>query len=98
MPSYTRVCDKCEHYFLDICSIAERDHEVACEKCGHTVTTRLIETPNLMFTAMLDGTKRGGDYARLKEAAKLECIKANLPGSDRREIQKTIDHLRKPTK
>jgi hypothetical protein len=55
----------------------------------------MIETPNLMFTALLDGTKRGGDYARLKEVANLECIKANMPGDKRGEIQKTIDNIKK---
>ena len=67
--------------------------ENECEGCQALDWQRVFESPMVASASLPDGTKRKG-WADMKEAAKLECIKADLPQHKRGDVQKQINILK----
>lgn len=87
-------CDACEYEWDDLVKRDEKDEVQLCPRCNLKHGHRIISKPNVTRKSYVDGTKRKG-LTELKQAAKLEQDKANLPHDKRGEIQKEINRLKK---
>lgn len=91
MPNYDFVCGNCGYYEVANCLIEERDAWEATCNCGGRMSRCFTKAPNVMNTALPDGTKR---FSHLKAMTKLELerVSTNNPAERSRiaaEIRKT---------
>lgn len=87
-------CSSCEYQDIDrIVQRAEQDAQ-KCPECGASLI-RQLGAPAVMGVALPDGTYRGTQYQKMKEAAKLEKQAANLPVEKRSDIKAEIRKLRR---
>lgn len=87
------VCTGCDYQDTDRVVRRDEQDSQACPECS-TVLTRVLGVPAVMGVALPDGTYRGVEYQKMKEAAKLEKQAANLPVEKRGELRKEIRKLR----
>ena len=69
-----------------------------CDNCGERGVKRVWSAPNLTKESYPDGYKRGGDYALIKEAAKVEKQAASATGSTKTDLLKAAKELKKASK
>lgn len=87
------MCGSCEYEDTDrVVRRDEQDNQV-CPECGEKLV-RQLGAPAVMGVALPDGTYRGTQYQKMKEAAKLEKQAANLPVEKRGELKAEIRKLR----
>lgn len=97
-PNYSYECTNwvCRISFVDNVPMAERDThytERECPSCREVGSVkRLLDMPNLMQTALPDGTKRRG-WNDLREASKINKQMAGLPPEQRGEASNEIKKL-----
>ena len=92
MPTYTYVCEKCEHVTDSFHKLSDpRPEQVPCEQCGDPARFR-ISAPMVMQVALPDGTKRKG-WQDLREASKLNRQRAEASDSTRKEMTQEIKKL-----
>jgi hypothetical protein len=86
-------CSECSYYDVDrVVRRDEQDNQL-CPECGAALS-RELGAPAVMGVALPDGTYRGVEYQKMKEAAKLEKQAANLPVEKRQDLKKEIRKLR----
>lgn len=99
--SIDTLCDKCgnqEDALVDRDLASNWDTLYTCDMCGERGVRRVWSAPNVTRESYPDGYKRGGDYALLKEVAKLETKAASAPAGTKFEMKKAISELKKATK
>ena len=99
--SIDTLCDICSaqtDMLVQRESAADWDTLYTCDVCGERGVRRIWSLPNVTRESYPDGYKRGGDYALLKEAAKLETKAASSPSKTKQEIKKAVAELRKASK
>lgn len=93
---YDYLCNKCQEKTEYLVNVADPnwDDPKPCMKCGRGKCFRAPSAPPVQKASFVDGTKRAG-LEDMKQVAKLEHAKANLPPSQRGEIEKEIKQRRK---
>lgn len=90
MPNFEFKCQECESVTTEFFKIADRPEVITCD-CGGTAKFQL-SAPNIMGTALPDGTKRKG-WAEMREASKINKQMANEKPENRKEMAKEIRKL-----
>jgi len=99
--SIDTLCDRCgnrEDTLVPRASAADWDTLYTCDNCGERGVRRIWSAPNLTKESYPDGYKRGGDYALLKESAKIQKQAASAAGSTKKELLKAAKELRTASK
>lgn len=96
---YDYLCKACGEKTEWLVNTADPDWDAPkdCMKCGRGKAYRAPSSPPVQKASYVDGTKRKG-MEDLKEAAKLEQAKANLPPEKRHDMEKAIKELKKVRK
>ena len=102
MPSYMYSCRnaECLAKFQVIRTIAEHESlrdTTECPYCGTQPSERIWDTPNVMNAASPDGygQRNNSSYQKMKEAAKLEVVRASMAPDKRGDIDRAIRSLRR---
>lgn len=99
--SIDTLCDRCgntEDRLVDRELASDWDSLYTCDNCGERGVRRIWSAPNLTKESYPDGYKRGGDYALLKESAKIQKQAASATGSTKKELLQAAKELRKASK
>lgn len=99
--SIDTLCDACANHTDKLVprdSASDWDTLYTCDNCGERGVRRVWSVPNPTRASYPDGYKRGGDYALLKEAAKLETKAASAPNGTKFEMKKAVAELKKASK
>jgi len=91
------LCNVCDGVFPNLTDRAEREGlQLNCELCGAEKScVETVGMPASPRKSYLDGQRRGGGYQQLKEAAKLDVAKAQLPPDERKKVEREISKLKK---
>ena len=92
------VCQNKSDQLVPRESASDWDTLYTCDNCGERGVRRVWSLPNMTRESYPDGYKRGGDYALVKEAAKLEVKAASAPKSSKFDLKKAAAELRKAAK
>ena len=92
MPTYDYRCDNCEIVIEEFRKYEDRDTPAECMMCKGPMNKTWVTMPGITRASYIDSgkTSRAKDLHDLKEVAKLEVQKANLPPDKRGEINKEI--------
>lgn len=99
--SIDTLCDRCQNksdQLVDRELASDWDTLYTCDICGERGVRRTWSLPNGTKESYPDGYKRGGDYALLKESAKIEKQAASAKGSSKTELLKAVKELRTASK
>lgn len=69
-----------------------------CPDCKEKAGKRILSMPNTTKESYVDGHKRGGDYALLKESARLQLKAASAKGDTKKELLKAAKELKTSAK
>lgn len=93
MPTYSYHCD-CGSETSHTCEYSKRPEIIICDGCGHESAMYAISAPNVMRTALPDGTKRKG-WAEMREASKMNKQAAVAQGETKKELVREINKIAK---
>lgn len=99
--SIDTFCDRCSNQtdmLVQRESAADWDTLYTCDNCGERGVKRIWSLPNTTKESYPDGYKRGGDYALLKESAKLQKQAASKSGTAKADLLKAAKELRVASK
>lgn len=99
--SIDTLCDVCANrtdQLVDRELATQWDTLYTCDVCGERGVRRIWSLPNTTKESYPDGYKRGGDYALLKEVAKVEKQAASAKGTAKADLLKAAGELRKASK
>lgn len=85
-------CTSCSHRFYELLKRSEDDGFAMCPDCGGSAE-RIVSRPNTMHRALPDGTDRGDNFKRAKEANDREIEMYDLPRDKRGDHKKEIKKL-----
>jgi len=95
--SIDTLCDICANrtdQLVDRDLASNWDTLYTCDNCGERGVRRVWSLPNTTKESYPDGYKRGGDYALLKESAKVEKQAASAKGETKKELLKAAAEMR----
>jgi hypothetical protein len=99
--SIDTLCDKCSNKSDKLVErelASEWDTIYTCDNCGERGVRRTWSIPHPTKESYVDGHKRGGDYALLKESARLQLKAASANGDTKKELLKAASELRTSAK
>ena len=99
--SIDTLCDKCSNKSDKLVErelASEWDTLYTCDNCGERGVKRTWSIPNTTKESYVDGYKRGGDYALLKESARLQLKAASAKGETKKDLLKAAQELRTSAK
>ena len=99
--SIDTLCDVCANrtdQLVDRELASNWDTLYTCDVCGERGVRRTWSLPNTTKESYPDGYKRGGDYALLKESAKIEKQAASVKGTAKADLLKAARELKKASK
>lgn len=95
--SIDTLCDKCSNKSDKLVErelASEWDTIYTCDNCGERGVRRVWSIPHSTKESYVDGHKRGGDYALLKESARLQLKAASAKGETKKELLKAAQELK----
>lgn len=99
--SIDTLCDVCSaqtDMLVPRDNAADWDTLYTCDVCGERGVRRVWSLPNVTKESYPDGYKRGGDYALLKESAKLQKQAASKTGTAKTDLLKAAAELKTASK
>lgn len=99
--SIDTLCDRCNtkaDALVPRESAGDWDTLYTCDNCGERGVRRTWSLPNTTKESYPDGYKRGGDYALLKESAKIQQQAASAKGETKKDLLKAAGELRKASR
>lgn len=99
--SIDTLCDRCQNktdQLVDRELASNWDTLYTCDVCGERGVKRTWSLPNKTKESYPDGYKRGGDYALLKESAKIQKQAASAKGTAKADLLKAAGELRKASR
>lgn len=99
--SIDTLCDVCQNksdQLVDRELATQWDTLYTCDVCGERGVRRVWSLPNTTKESYPDGYKRGGDYALLKESAKIAKQAASAKGETKKDLLKAAAELKKASK
>lgn len=92
---YDFRCANCAHEKDFLVDDSEKDDAQDCPECGNHSMVRVPSRINFTAASFVDGSRsRDESWARVKEAAQLEVLKARLPPAKRKEVSEEINKLK----